>query len=142
MILKQAADNTLELLNAAERQRLDQIAFQLRAADALYREDVSKQLGLDEQQRTRVLEIRAGVVQAAKKLAADRKAHGGGAKEFAAALDKLNAQAREDVIALLTEEQRARLAEMQGPPLAFSRADLKLSIRSAPAANLGDAGNQ
>ena len=85
-----------------------------------------------------MLQIRAGVIEAAKELAAARKAQGGGAKDFAAALEKLNAQAHEDVVALLTEKQRGLLAELQGPPLPFSRSDLKLSIRSAPTAKPGN----
>jgi hypothetical protein len=99
---------------------------------------VGKQLALNENQRARVLQIRAGVIEAAKQLAADRKAEGRAAKEFAAAVDKLNAQAHEDVVALLTEKQRGLLAELQGPPLPFSRSDLKLSIRSAPTAKPGN----
>jgi hypothetical protein len=98
-------------LNAKQSQRLDQITMQFAALTLLTKPEVARALSLSEEQQQKLKDLQK---EARKELedvldTADRAAR---TEKFA----KLREETRTKILALLTDEQQAKVREMAGPP--------------------------
>jgi len=125
---RDAAERALNILTVAQRKRLDQMAFQLRGVDALYRHDVASELKLKEEQRSQVNAARRDLVKQARELARRRKNGEIDAKAYRSQTHALLVNAKAKVVSLLNKSQRKILDRLQGPPLPFNRWDLVLRM--------------
>jgi Spy/CpxP family protein refolding chaperone len=98
-----------ENLTAAQRKRLEQIAFQVTGLWQLNRPEVAKALNLTEEQRKKFKEMEQ---EASKELQEIAKGREGRNEKLA----KLRADTDRKIEALLTDEQKAKAKEMMGEP--------------------------
>jgi len=98
-----------ENLTAAQRKRLEQIAYQVTGLWQLNRREVAKALNLTEEQRKKFKEMEQ---EASKELQEIAKGREGRNEKLA----KLRADTDRKIEALLTDEQKAKAKEMMGEP--------------------------
>ncbi|MEZ6123555.1 MAG: Spy/CpxP family protein refolding chaperone [Planctomycetaceae bacterium] len=131
--LNQKTDDVLNaLLDQDQVKRLDEIALQLRARfglAALVKSDEMKQkLSLKDEQLAKLEEAEKAAREAQQKAFEDMRArfrdggnrddgnNGGDRPDPRAAMEKMRQEATDAVMAILTDEQKAKLTEMQGKP--------------------------
>jgi hypothetical protein len=96
-------------LTDAQRKRLHQIALQVTGLQELARPEVAKALNLTEDQQQKIKQLDEEVIKQLKELVKDKE----GRNEK---LAKLRAETRKKIEALLTDEQKAKVREMEGEP--------------------------
>lgn len=96
-----------EILNDEQKTRLEQISLQVTGVRAINRDDVASKLGLSDEQKEKV--------QAALRV---QRGQGGGGQgqPNAAALRERRQQLEEQVLAVLTDEQKQKWTELKGAP--------------------------
>jgi Spy/CpxP family protein refolding chaperone len=96
-------------LTAQQNKRLDQITMQFAALTHLTKPEMAKELNLTDEQVQKFKEMQTQARKALADLLEDKDRAAKTAK-----LAKLRAAAREKILALLTEEQKAKVREMVG----------------------------
>jgi hypothetical protein len=107
-----------KILNQQQTKRLDQLRLQREGLDALERPEVAKQLGLDEQQLTKIRNIREA--QGPGRFGGPGPG-GGDRGNFSERTRQRRENIDSDILAVLTDQQRAAWAEMQGEQFQFPR---------------------
>jgi peroxiredoxin len=119
------------ILDADQRERLNQIAWQAEGLSALTRPEVASRLGLVPEQREQIRGLLARLNQSMRQL--DKLASEGEPPAvLARAADKLQSQHFDQMMEALTAEQRQRWADLPGKPFDLSR----LGPRALPAPEL------
>jgi Spy/CpxP family protein refolding chaperone len=109
--LAQANDKFLtDTLNAKQSKRLDQITMQFTALTQLTKPEIAKELKLTDDQVKKFKEMQT---EARKALAELLRSRDPGKSQK---LAKLHQETRTTILAALTEEQKAKVREMVGPP--------------------------
>jgi len=114
-------ENIKAVLSEAQMKRLKELELQwsLRiGVEVLLRDDVAKELGLSEEQKTK---LQALVDQIAEKRREVFRGAGPGAQpeQFGQRMNELQAEARAEVQKILSEEQVGKLKAMLGEPFQF-----------------------
>ena len=104
---KYLADN----LNAKQAKRLDQITMQFTALTHLTTPELIKELKLTDDQVKKFKDMQAEARKALVEILEAKERAGKGEK-----VTKLRDEARTKILALLTDEQKAKVREMVGPP--------------------------
>lgn len=131
---KAAEEKLYQILNPKQVSRLKQLWLRFRGDGALSQPEVAKQLGLTEDQQARIRAIAASLAPKP----GERKPAEMSQQERRAYFEDLNARrgkALADLVGVLTDEQKAKFAEMKGAEPPFSFAPRRLgssSDRSAP----------
>jgi Spy/CpxP family protein refolding chaperone len=134
-----------KVLDARQRNRLQQIVFQAEGLSALYRPEVVRALQLDDEQLEQIQGTLSNLVGESKQLrdalkAAAPEFEPGDPEQEAARKDQektrlrsgsneLNARVLGQVKAILTRRQREIFARMQGEPFDFSKLRARPSVR-------------
>ncbi len=109
--LAQANDKFLtDTLNAKQRKRLDQITMQFTALTQLTKPEVAKELKLSDEQVKKFMDLQTEARKALRDLIESK---GTGKSEK---LAKLREDTRTKILAVLTDDQKAKVREMAGPP--------------------------
>jgi hypothetical protein len=124
---KLVAEKVDQILNAQQRTRLKQLWLQWLRANALIQPEVVEELGLTREQQDKIVEIRK-VVENHLQPAAIRPPPGQPRfQDFSEAereqwhneLQVLREKEQVEILAVLTDEQKAKFAEMRGKEFAF-----------------------
>lgn len=111
---KQAAETEKKIagiLDEKQNARLKQIRLQITGARAIMNEEVAKELGITEEQTTKIREAMTALREEMQ------GGGGGGPGAFAEMAEKMNAKLMEQ----LTDEQKAKYKEMLGEPFDVSQ---------------------
>jgi hypothetical protein len=100
-----------DTLTAKQSKRLDQIMMQFTALTQLTKPEMAKELNLSDEQVKKLKDMQT---EARKALVELLQAQAGGGKNEKFA--KLREDTRTKILALLTDEQNAKVREMVGPP--------------------------
>jgi hypothetical protein len=100
-----------DTLNAKQSKRLDQITLQFTALHQLTKPEMVKELGLSDEQVKKFKDMQT---EARKALVEVLEAPAGAGKNEKFA--KLREETRTKILAVLTDEQKAKVREMAGPP--------------------------
>jgi hypothetical protein len=113
-----------DTLTEKQSKRLDQITMQFTALHHLTNPEMAKQLKLSDEQVKKLKDLRS---EAHKALGELHEAKPG--KEKNEKLAKLREETRKKILAILTDEQKAKVREIAGPPfegeIVFEEADAK-----------------
>lgn len=101
-----------KLLKPAQNQRLDQIVVRSQGTDALLRDDLAAKIKLTDKQRAEIRKLIVETRAAKAKLQSDLRASKLQAAEAQEKFNKLAADDRDAINALLTNEQKVRLAPL------------------------------
>jgi len=117
---RSAAEEKLnEILLPHQVRRLEQIKIQLMGAQALQDEVVAKELNLDEETRDKMKEVARERMNEMRDIM--REAFASGDREaIQETMGEMRASLEEAVFDAMTEEQRAKLDELKGPPISFT----------------------
>jgi hypothetical protein len=99
-----------DTLTPAQNKRLHQIGLQFTALHQLTKPEIVKELNLSEEQLQKIKDLQKDARKALVALLYAREREGRAEK-----LAKLREETREKVLALLTDDQKAKIAEMAGP---------------------------
>ena len=126
---KQAKEKIDEILLPHQIERLDEIALQMRGAAALTDKEIAAKVGLSEENIQAVKEAteqaRESMGERMRELFAQGR-DGGGREEMRKKFQELRKEMEDEVLAVLSEDQRQKFAELKGepfelPPSAFGR---------------------
>ncbi|HWB12761.1 MAG TPA: hypothetical protein VG826_26280 [Pirellulales bacterium] len=125
---KLVAEKVDGILNPDQRARLKQLWVQSQGAYALKKPEVAKELGLTQEQQDKIGEILKVVQDHRQKVANPRPGQPGFQDLSQAELDQWNYKLREleekadtEAVAILSDEQKAKLAKMKGDKFDFPR---------------------
>jgi hypothetical protein len=110
-LAKQNEKFLTDTLTAKQAQRLDQITMQFTALTQLTKPEMAKELKLSNEQVTKLKDLQT---QARKALVDLLEAENRAGKSEK--LAKLREETRTKILAILTDEQKARMREIAGPP--------------------------
>lgn len=123
---KLVAEDVDQILNPEQRQRLKQLWLQFQGIRLITQPDVAKELGLTQEQQDKIRKV-LKVVQDHRMKAANPPPGQPGFQEFSQAeleqwrseLRALEEKAEAETLAVLTDEQKAKFAEMNGKEFDF-----------------------
>jgi Spy/CpxP family protein refolding chaperone len=102
-----------EVLNADQAKRLKQIALQQQGPLALAHDDVAASVGLSDDQKQQVDDIRADAMQEMRSVG---QGGGGDRRQMRERFTSIRKAAEDKIKAVLTAEQQAKWTELQGAP--------------------------
>jgi Spy/CpxP family protein refolding chaperone len=109
-----------EVLLPEQRERLDQIVLQVQGTQALATEAVAAKLSLSDEQKTKIKEVQEAQGEKMRELFQGGR-DGGGREAF----DKLRTETQEKVDAILTAEQKEKLAQLKGKAFELDRSQFR-----------------
>jgi hypothetical protein len=119
----------LAQLSDSQRERLSQIAFQLRLEEVFYQADVSAALRFSGQQLHQIAQRRAEVLIQAKAVYAADRERGVGSVERDHEAQELRRAALAFYESLLDAAQRSRYERLRGEPVRFTKNELRWELR-------------
>jgi Spy/CpxP family protein refolding chaperone len=108
---KENAKFLADTLNAKQSKRLDQITMQFTALTQLTKPEMVRELKLSDDQVKKFKELQSEARKAVVELI-EAKEHKGKSEKLA----KLRAETRKKILAVLTDDQKAKVREIAGPP--------------------------
>lgn len=126
-------------LSTAQRERFDQVLFQLRSLEVYSLPEFIRALALTPEQQSRIAQIRrevVGVMSALRRSWRDKRID---RSEYEEKVHQGLVASEEAIDAVLTSEQRDKVATWRGPRLAFGRMHLRLGIRARIRENVASA---
>jgi hypothetical protein len=114
---EETAKQINEVLKPEQRERMKQIALQLRGTSALQDKAVAEALGLSTEQKDKI----AAIAKEAAKKRTDLMAGGGGAGAREE-MQKIRKEADSETLGVLTGDQKEKLEKMKGDKFEFDRA--------------------
>jgi hypothetical protein len=127
-LVSQLAGQLKPILEARQRQRLDQLLIQARGVAGLVQPSVAKRLGLSAEQLAQMRAIQAETAAAVAEVR--KQAEGNPSAALSEQAAKLQADGQKRLGEVLTLEQRERLAALVGQPFEFAK--LKRIAARAP----------
>jgi Spy/CpxP family protein refolding chaperone len=118
--LAEAKKKIDEVLLPEQRERLDQIVLQVQGTQALATEAVAAKLSLSDEQKKKIEEVQEAQGEKMRELR-EAGRDGGGREAF----DKLRTETQEKVNAILTAEQKEKLAQLKGKAFELDRSQFR-----------------
>lgn len=115
-IQRETSEGINRILTEQQRKRLGEIRLQLAGPMALAQPEVQTQLNLTQQQRSQLRELQAANVQKNREMMERARAGQLDRTQIRAEREKLQKEATESMLKILTAEQAARWRQMQGAP--------------------------
>lgn len=111
--MDEATASVKKVLTPEQNKRLEQLTLQRQGAGALARPEVAKQLGLSDEQKEKIAKIQESTRVNFRELSDEERQ-----KAFAEMPQKQE-KARSEILALLTDDQKAKWSEMKGKEFTF-----------------------
>jgi len=115
---KTAEDKLAKILDGKQLERLGQIRLQREGPAALARPKIAEQLGLNDEQKAKIKQIMAGR-QPLVAPAGNEKPSPDQIRDFISRLQERRSKLQSDLLAVLTDQQKAKWAEMKGKEFKF-----------------------
>ncbi len=120
-VAEEAGAQLSKVLTEEQNKRLRGIAIQARGAQALLSDDLAGELKLSDEQKAKIREVIESSRDKQRQLFRDVREGKIDRSEIRAKFEEIRKQVQKDAEAVLTDEQRQRLAEIKGEPFEFSR---------------------
>jgi hypothetical protein len=133
-VMSRASAQAVDSLEERQRQRLAEIAFQLRGVTIFFVPEMEKRLRLDDRQRQEIAAVRGWLTTQLKSVPAEEDPEVAQGEPSAEPCR----EAERRIEALLTPQQREAVDQLRGHPIPFSAREVTLTLRRRPMAPYRD----